>query len=48
MIQNTKNTEMDFQNNILVLGRDFVQGINDTTIYAKGLYKMNCIKRICL
>ena len=26
---------------ILVLGKDFVQGINDTTIYAEGLYKIN-------
>ena len=27
--------------NILVLGTDFVQGINDTTIYAKKLYSIN-------
>ena len=26
---------------ILVLGKDFVQGINGTTIYAKKLYKIN-------
>ena len=27
--------------NILVLGKDFVQGINGTTIYAEKLYKIN-------
>ena len=26
---------------ILVLGKDFVQGINVTTIYAEKLYKIN-------
>ena len=26
------------KNNILVLGKDFVQGINDTAIYAEKLY----------
>ena len=29
------------QNNILVLGKDFVQGINGATIYAEKLYKIN-------
>ena len=29
------------RNNILVLGKDFVQGINGTTIYAGRLYKIN-------
>ena len=29
------------KNNILVLGKDFVQGINYITIYAEGLYKIN-------
>ena len=29
------------KNNILVLGKDFVQGINGTTIYAEKLYKIN-------
>ena len=29
------------KNNILVLGKDFVQGINDTTIYVEKLYKIN-------
>ena len=29
------------RNDILVLGQDFVQGINGTTIYAEGLYKIN-------
>ena len=29
------------KNNILVLGKDFVQGINDTTIYAEKLYLIN-------
>ena len=28
-------------NNIYVLGKDFVQGINDTTLYAKKIYKTN-------
>ena len=28
-------------NNILVLGKDFVQGINDTTIYAEKMYSIN-------
>ena len=29
------------KNNILVLGKDFVRGINGTTIYAEKLYKIN-------
>ena len=29
------------KNNIFVLGKDFVQGINGTTIYAGKLYKIN-------
>ena len=29
------------KNSILVLGKDFVQGINGTTIYVKKLYKIN-------
>ena len=29
------------KNNILVLGKDFVQGRNGTTIYAEKLYKIN-------
>ena len=29
------------KNNILALGKDFVQGINGTTIYAEKLYKIN-------
>ena len=29
------------KNNILVLGKDFVQGINGTTIYAEKLYSIN-------
>ena len=28
-------------NNICVLGKEFVQGINDTTIYAEKMYKTN-------
>ena len=39
------------KNNILVLGKDFTQGINSTTIYAGGLYKINFTennKKICL
>ena len=38
-------------NNILVLGKDFVQGINGTTIYAEKLYSINFIennKKFCL
>ena len=31
----------DKKNNILALGKDFVQGINGTTIYAEKLYKIN-------
>ena len=29
------------KNNVLVLGKDFVQGINGTTIYAEKLYSFN-------
>ena len=29
------------KNSIFVLGKDFIQGINDTTIYAERLYKIN-------
>ena len=29
------------KNNILVLGKDFVQAINGTTIYPENLYKIN-------
>ena len=41
------------KNNILVLGKDFVEGINGTTIYAEKLYKINFTekkinKKICL
>ena len=39
------------KNNILVLGKDFVQGINGTTIYAEKLYKINFTeknKKFCL
>ena len=39
------------KNNILVLGKDFVQGINDTKIYAKKLYSINFTennKKFCL
>ena len=38
-------------NNILVLGKDFVQGINGTTIYAEKLYSVNFTKnskKFCL
>ena len=28
-------------NNILVLGKDFTQGINGTTLYAEKLYSIN-------
>ena len=30
--------------NILVLGKDFVQGLDDTTIYAEKLYSINFTK----
>ena len=39
------------KNNILVLGKDFVQGINGTKIYAEKLYKINFTeknKKFCL
>ena len=29
------------KNNILVLGKDFIQGINGTIIYAEKMYKIN-------
>ena len=38
-------------NNILVLGKDFIQGINNTTIYAEKTYSTNFTKsrtRFCL
>ena len=28
-------------NNILVLGKDFIQGLDNTTIYAEKLYSIN-------
>ena len=37
--------------NILVLGKDFVQGLENTTIYAEKLYSINFTennKKICL
>ena len=39
------------KNNILVLGKDFVQGISGTKIYAEGLYKISFTennKEFCL
>ena len=39
------------KNNILVLGKDVVQGINDTTIYAEKMYSINFSennKKFCL
>ena len=39
------------KNNILVLGKDFVQGINGTTIYAEKMYSINFTesnKKFCL
>ena len=38
-------------NNILVLGKYFIQGINDTTIYAENMYSANFTvygKKVCL
>ena len=37
-------------NNILVLGKDFIQGINNTTIYAEKMYSINfsATGRFCL
>ena len=38
-------------NNISVLGKDFIQGINDTTIYAEKIYSTNFTvtnKKFCL
>ena len=37
--------------NILVLGKDFIQGLNNTTIYAEKLYSINFTKtntKFCL
>ena len=37
--------------NILILGKDFVQGLDDTTIYAEKLYSVNFTKtstKFCL
>ena len=34
------------KNDTLVFGKDFVQGINDTTNYAEKLYKINFIEKI--
>ena len=45
-IHSTKKTK-----NILVLGKDFVQGLDDTTIYAEKLYSINFTKtntKFCL
>ena len=42
---------MLIKNSILVLGKDFVQGINGTTVYAEKLYLINFTennKKICL
>ena len=39
------------KNNILVLGKDFVQGINDTTIYAEKMYSIDSTennRKFCL
>ena len=39
------------KNNILILSKDFVQGINGTTIYAEKLYSINFTennKKFCL
>ena len=39
------------KNNILVLGKDFTQGLNNTTIYAEKLYSLNFTKtntKFCL
>ena len=39
------------ENNILVLGKDFKQGINNTTIYAEKVYSINFSAtrtRLCL
>ena len=39
------------KNNTLVLGKDFMQGINDATIYAEKMYSINFTesnKKICL
>ena len=41
----------DRANNILVLGKDFIQGINDTTTYTEKMYTPNFTvygKKVCL
>ena len=35
------------KNNILVLEKDFVQGINDTAIYTEKLHKINFTEKNC-
>ena len=38
-------------NNVLVLGKAFIQGINDTTIYAEKMYSTNFSadnEKVCL
>ena len=39
------------KNNLLVIGKDFIQGLNNTTIYAEKLYSINFTgnnKKFCL
>ena len=49
-----KSSSVDANNktkNILVLGKDFVQGLDNTTIYAEKLYSINFTennKKFCL
>ena len=38
---NTSNSSHSINKTIYVLGKDFVQGINNTTIYAEKIYKTN-------
>ena len=45
----SSSSHSDKKNNILVFGKDFVQGINGTTIYAEQLYSINFAeKKNCL
>ena len=37
----SSSTHNNRANNILVLGKDFIQGINGTTIYAEKMYSVN-------
>ena len=48
---NTSTHATNRANNIIVLGKDFIQGINNTVIYAEKIYSINFSatgRRFCL